>query len=122
MQRKLVLVYVLIILAFVVLITRITVINAKNGDKYTKLVLDQQQYGSIHGLNENINQGALPAGVDFYKKMIEMLIKMLSKKKNRTADEDVMLEMIKAGGDFTKEENLAGVVEWYGEIKEKETV
>ena len=46
MQRKLVLVYVFIILAFVVLITRITVINAKNGDKYTKLVLDQQQYGS----------------------------------------------------------------------------
>ena len=57
-----------------------------------------------------------------HKKMIEMLIKVLSRKKNRTEDETAMLEMIKAGGDFTKEENLAGVVEWYGEIIEKETV
>ena len=46
MQRKLVLVYVFIILAFIVLVSRITYINASNGDKYTKLVLDQQQYGS----------------------------------------------------------------------------
>lgn len=46
MQKKLVLLYVAIILAFVVLIGRITYINASSGDKYTKLVLDQQQYDS----------------------------------------------------------------------------
>lgn len=39
--------------------------------RFAPLYINQQQYGSIHGLNENINQGALPAGVDFYKKMIE---------------------------------------------------
>lgn len=46
MQRKLVLLFMLIILAFVVLILRITYINAANGEKYTKTVLDQQQYTS----------------------------------------------------------------------------
>lgn len=46
MQRKLVLVYVFIILAFLILVMRITFINASNGDKYTKIVLDQQQYSS----------------------------------------------------------------------------
>ena len=53
-----------------------------------------------------------------YKTMIETLIKMLSKKKNRTADEDVMLEMIRSGGDFTKEENLDAIVNWYREFSE----
>ena len=46
MKKKLVLLYVAIILAFVVLVGRITYINASSGDKYTKLVLDQQQYDS----------------------------------------------------------------------------
>lgn len=35
-----------IILAFVFLIGRITYINAANGEKYTKIVLEQQQYDS----------------------------------------------------------------------------
>ncbi len=34
------------------------------------LYIDKQQYGSIHGLNENIYQGTLPMGVDFYKTII----------------------------------------------------
>ena len=46
MQRKLVLLYLGVILAFVLLIGRITYINAFNGEKYSKTVLDQQQYGS----------------------------------------------------------------------------
>lgn len=46
MQRKLVMLYVAIILAFVILIGRIVFINAVNGDKYTKIVLDQQQFNS----------------------------------------------------------------------------
>ena len=46
MQRKLVILFAAIVLAFVFLVGRITYINAASGDKYTKLVLDQQQYGS----------------------------------------------------------------------------
>ena len=39
--------------------------------RFAPLYINGQQYASIHGLNENISQGALPMGVDFYKKMIE---------------------------------------------------
>lgn len=39
--------------------------------RFAPLYIDGQQYTSIHGLNENIYQGALPGGVDFYKKIIE---------------------------------------------------
>lgn len=46
MQLKLVLVFGLIILAFVALIGRITYINASDGERYTKIVLEQQQYSS----------------------------------------------------------------------------
>ena len=40
--------------------------------RFAPLYINGQQYASIHGLNENIYQGALPMGVDFYKKMIEL--------------------------------------------------
>ncbi|MDD2979798.1 MAG: penicillin-binding transpeptidase domain-containing protein [Hespellia sp.] len=46
MQKKLAMVFTAIVLAFVVLIGRITYINASKGDKYTKIVLEQQQYDS----------------------------------------------------------------------------
>lgn len=46
MQRKLVMVFVGIVAIFAVLVGRITYINASSGDKYSKIVLDQQQYGS----------------------------------------------------------------------------
>lgn len=39
--------------------------------RFAPLYIDSQQYGSIHGLNENIYQGTLPMGVDFYKEMIK---------------------------------------------------
>ncbi len=38
--------------------------------RFAPLYINGQQYGSIHALNENISQGALPMGVDFYKIMI----------------------------------------------------
>ena len=38
--------------------------------RFAPLYINEQQYSSIHGLNENIYQGALPKGVDFYKMMI----------------------------------------------------
>ena len=40
--------------------------------RFAPLYINDQQYASIHGLNENIYQGALPLGVDFYKKMIQL--------------------------------------------------
>lgn len=46
MQKKLVLVFMLTILAFAFLVLKATYINASEGDKYTKVVLDQQQYDS----------------------------------------------------------------------------
>lgn len=46
MQKKLVILFIAIILAFVFLIGKITYINAKNGERYTKIVLNQQQYNS----------------------------------------------------------------------------
>ena len=46
MQKKLVMLFVAIVLAFVFLVGRITYINAASGDKYTKVVLDQQLYDS----------------------------------------------------------------------------
>lgn len=46
MQKKLVMLFMAIVLAFVGLVGKITYINATNGEKYTKIVLDQQQYNS----------------------------------------------------------------------------
>lgn len=46
MRKKLVMTFGAIVLVFVFLIGKITYINASSGDKYTKVVLDQQQYGS----------------------------------------------------------------------------
>ena len=44
---------------------------SENCLRFAPIYIDEQQYASIHGLNENISQGALPLSVDFYKKMIE---------------------------------------------------
>lgn len=41
--------------------------------RFAPLYINAQQYASIHGLNENIYQGTLPMGVDFYKKMVAKL-------------------------------------------------
>ena len=39
--------------------------------RFAPIYINEQQYGSIHGLNENVNQGALPKAVDFYKTVIK---------------------------------------------------
>ncbi|MBQ6786276.1 MAG: M20/M25/M40 family metallo-hydrolase [Lachnospiraceae bacterium] len=43
---------------------------SENCIRFAPLYIDSQQYASIHGLNENIYQGVLPKGVDFYKMII----------------------------------------------------
>ena len=44
---------------------------SNNCIRFAPLYINNQQYGSVHGLNENINQGMLPYGVDFYKAVIK---------------------------------------------------
>lgn len=46
MQRKLAVLFIVIMLALIGLCTRLTYINVQSGDKYTKQVLQQQQYDS----------------------------------------------------------------------------
>ena len=46
MRTKLVLLFGTIVLAFVLLVGQVTYINATKGERYTKIVLDQQQYNS----------------------------------------------------------------------------
>ena len=46
MKEKLLILFGIVLLLLVILVLRITYINAFNGDKYSKIVLDQQQYQS----------------------------------------------------------------------------
>lgn len=43
----------------------------KNALRFAPIYIDGQQYSSIHGIDENIYQGALPKAVDFYKSVIK---------------------------------------------------
>ena len=48
-----------------------------------------------------------------YKSMINTLTRFMQKKKDRTPDEDRMLELLISGGHFVSEDNLARVLAWY---------
>lgn len=43
----------------------------ENAMRFAPIYIDAQQYSSIHGINENIYQGALSKAVDFYKSVIK---------------------------------------------------
>ena len=43
----------------------------ENAIRFAPIYIDAQQYSSIHGINENIYQGALSKAVDFYKAIIK---------------------------------------------------
>ena len=64
------------------------------------------QGGIIHSKLHGIN-----------KFMINMLIKGMSAKKERSEDDERMLYLIKNDGNYVSEENLAAVLEWYGNMK-----
>ena len=51
------------------------------------------------------------------KFMINMLVKMLSKNEDPTDDEKRQLELIKNGGNFVDEANLAAPLQWLEECK-----
>lgn len=42
----------------------------ENSLRFAPLEINEQQYQSIHGLNENINLDTLPKAVDFYKRIV----------------------------------------------------
>lgn len=83
----------------------------------------KEQLRKRTGLPERIAVFTLQGGMDHSKlqgmdrRMIQMLIKMLSKKKNPTQEEQAMLALIRNGGDFVCRENLAEVLAWYGTWK-----
>ncbi len=43
----------------------------ENAIRFAPIYIDAQQYSSIHGVDDNIYQGALPKAVDFYKAVIK---------------------------------------------------
>ena len=45
--------------------------------------------------------------------MVKTAGKALAEKKDRTPDEDDMLDMMRCGGERVKEENLGAVLDWY---------
>lgn len=57
-----------------------------------------------------------------YKMMMNVVVKTagkrLANKKDRTPDEDRMLEMMLHGGNYVSEENLKSVLEWYDKEKD----
>lgn len=71
------------------------------------------------GLSEDFPVFTPQGGMDFPRLrgvnrfMIKMLTKMLESKKDRTKDEEIMLRMIRAGGDFVCEDNLSDVMAWW---------
>lgn len=48
-----------------------------------------------------------------YKSMMNMLARMIGKKQEPSAAEQMMMDMIRKGGDFVCEENLSPVLEWH---------
>lgn len=45
----------------------------ENAIRFAPLEIDEQQYKSIHALNENINIDVLPKGVEFYKAIVKKM-------------------------------------------------
>ncbi len=74
-----------------------------NAIVYTSNTGFTEQYGRLLGENDG-----LVCIRTFWSR------KGLAEKKDRTPEEDVMLELLIHGGSCVREENLADVLEWYG--------
>ena len=72
---------------------------------------------------ENVPLFTVQGGMDhaklkgIYRFAINMLVKMMTKKKDKTEGETEMLRMIIEGGDFVNPANLSSVINWYNGIK-----
>ena len=97
MQKKLIMLFMGIVLAFAVLVVRITYINASSGERYSKLVLDQQQYGSRtipfkRGDIVDRNGSKLATSARVYNVILDSKV-MLSDEKYIEPTLDVLLEL-----------------------------
>ena len=45
----------------------------ENSIRFAPLEINEQQYQSIHGIDENINLSSLPVAVDFYKRIVRQM-------------------------------------------------
>ena len=61
-------------------------------------------------LQGGMDHGALTG---MYKHMIDVLIKFMQKKKNKSEGDQRMLYLLETGGDYVSEDNLADVLHWY---------
>lgn len=110
MQKKLVMSFAAIVLVFVFLIGKITYINAASGDKYTKVVLDQQQYDSRvipfkRGDIVDRNGTKIATSERIYNVILDAKV-MLSDKKYK----EPTIEVLKACFDI-KDEDIREVLE-----------
>ena len=110
MQKKLVMSFAAIVLVFVFLIGKITYINAASGDKYTKVVLDQQQYDSRvipfkRGDIVDRNGTKIATSERIYNVILDAKV-MLSDKKY----EEPTIDVLKSCFDI-KEEDIREVLE-----------
>ena len=64
----------------------------------------------VFNVQAGMNHAKLKGGYAFG---IKMLTKIMSKKKNRSPEEEAMLELLVKGGDYVSEENLSEILEWY---------
>ena len=67
----------------------------------------------VFNVQAGMNHAKLKGGYAFG---IKMLTKIMSKKKNRSSEEEAMLELLVKGGDYVSEENLSEVLEWYNKL------
>ena len=51
--------------------------------------------------------------------MVKLQLPRLEKKKDRTAEEEDMLTLLKKGGDKVNEKNLGSILKWYGQEKQQ---
>lgn len=82
-----------------------------------------QELRKTNGFPAGLPAFSLQGGFDrnrlrgVYKWMMTVMVKTVGKglaeKKDRTPEEDVMLELLTHGGSCVREENLADVLEWY---------
>lgn len=78
----------------------------------------------VNDPGEDVPVFTLQGGMDHSKLkginkfMINMLIKMMSRAKNPSAEDQMKLELIRTGGDLVREENLDAFLGWYREVNQ----
>lgn len=108
MQKKLVLLFMITILAFVFLILRVVYINAVQGDRYTKQVLDQQQYDSRtipfkRGDIVDTNGTKLATSERVYNVILDAKVMLSGKEKDVKAAKAETLEALEQCFEIEKE-------------------